>query len=150
MDKVQQLNNVNNRLITIEQCGNKGTKDDAAAATVVKELEAQSRHVIEDTAHLPTREGKQLIVLGCLRDHPRDEKHTFATPPKTGPSPKAPLLAKDSSAPISYPIFQPHYRKLSVPTFNGKEHPLPWLNRCEFFRISGSPTTKRCGMHLFN
>ena len=150
MDKVQQLNNVNNRLIAIEQGGNKGTKDDAIAPTVVKELEAQSRHVIEDTAHLPTREGKQLVVLGRLRDHPVDEEHTFATPPKTGPSPKAPLPAKDSFAPISYPIFQPHYRKLSIPTFNGKEYPLPWFNRCEFFRTSGSPTTKRCDMHLFN
>jgi hypothetical protein len=41
---------------------------------------------------------------------------------------------------------------LEFPTFDGKEEPLPWLNRCEtFFRGQGTPETRRgwyAAMHL--
>jgi hypothetical protein len=34
----------------------------------------------------------------------------------------------------------PHFQKLSFLTFNGKDDPLAWLNKCEhFFRVQRTP-----------
>jgi hypothetical protein len=42
--------------------------------------------------------------------------------------------------------------RLEFPTYDGKEDPLPWLNRCEtFFRSQGTPERRRVWyttMHL--
>jgi hypothetical protein len=44
----------------------------------------------------------------------------------------------------SFPVFQPRYHKLSFPTYDGKEEPLPWLNRCEqFFRGQKTPNNEK-------
>ena len=44
----------------------------------------------------------------------------------------------------SFPVFQSRYHKLPFPTYDGREEPLPWLNRCEkFFRGQKTPDNKK-------
>jgi hypothetical protein len=38
-----------------------------------------------------------------------------------------------SRAPLADTAGVPHYNKLDFPTYDGKEDPLEWLNRCEQF-----------------
>lgn len=43
-----------------------------------------------------------------------------------------------------------HFHKLEYPTFDGKEDPLPWLNRCEqFFRGQCIPEEDRVWLASF-
>ena len=49
----------------------------------------------------------------------------------------------------SSPMLTPRIHKLSFPTYDGKEDPLPWINRCEqFFRGQKTRRTIKSGMHL--
>ena len=46
-------------------------------------------------------------------------------------------------------MLTPRIHKLSFPTYDGKEDPLPWINRCEqFFRGQKTRRTIKSGMHL--
>jgi hypothetical protein len=47
-------------------------------------------------------------------------------------------------SPGSFLVLQPRIHKLTFPTFDSKEDPLPWLNRCEqFFRGQKMPDTEQ-------
>lgn len=53
-------------------------------------------------------------------------------PPKTNLSPLYPYLGM---APGSFPVPTLRIHRLCFPTYDGREDPLPWVNRCEqFFR----------------
>lgn len=53
---------------------------------------------------------------------------------KAPPKPLQPYL-HPGGLPSSFPILKPRAHKLDFSTFDGKEDPLPWINRCEqFFR----------------
>jgi hypothetical protein len=46
--------------------------------------------------------------------------------------------------PGAFPAIDIRPHKLSFPTYDGKEDPLPWLNRCEqFFKGQRTPKSKK-------
>lgn len=49
------------------------------------------------------------------------------------------------------PAAIPHYHKLSFPTYDGKDDPLGWLNRCDrFFRAQRTPNGGRVWLTSFH
>lgn len=73
---------------------------------------------------------------GKLFDNPtKPETPTTNNLPLPYPYPKTP--------PGSFPFLMLRIHKLSFHTFDGKEDPLPWLNRCEqFFKGQNMPETE--------
>lgn len=68
-------------------------------------------------------------------------------PPK---APVPPPHPNPLTALRSFSVLQPRIHKLSFPTFDSKEDPLPWLNHCkQIFRGQKTPITSKSGMPLF-
>jgi hypothetical protein len=71
-------------------------------------------------------------------------------------TPATPLPRDAAASPRGRPrqheaISVPHYYKLSFPTFNGREDPLGWLNRCEqFFRAQRTGEGDKVGLASFH
>jgi hypothetical protein len=62
-------------------------------------------------------------------------------PPKTNLPPPYPY---PGTQPGSFPVLTPRIHKLNFPTYDGKEDPLLWINRCEqFFRGQKTPETEQ-------
>jgi hypothetical protein len=68
---------------------------------------------------------------------------------KDEPKPEIPSGGAAPAAPGAFPALEIQPHKLTFAAYDGKEDPLPWLNRCEqFFRVNGPPTVRKHGMHL--
>jgi hypothetical protein len=160
MDKVQHhLDNVNSRLITVEQGGSKAPRMQppqtwARRSVNVLPLLGMSWR----TLPMPSSKRRQkLLVLRSPGDRPADDVHPVCHTVEDRPTPKRwdPLPApKDSSTPVSFPILQLcslRYHKLLFLTFNGKKDPLPRgrIIARSSSTISGSHEWKGVGMHLF-
>ncbi|KAG2541920.1 hypothetical protein PVAP13_9NG663828 [Panicum virgatum] len=86
-------------------------------------------------------------------DHPTDDAAgATASAPGSLPFRETPHLPhRDAEDDDGDPRFHPRAR-IEFPTFDGKEDPLPWLNRCEtFFRCQNTPERRRvpyASLHL--
>lgn len=64
---------------------------------------------------------------------------------------KPPPLPHEGPQPGSFPVLTPHIHKLVFLTFDGKEDPLPWINRCEqFFRGQKMPAIEQVWYALYH
>jgi hypothetical protein len=100
----------------------------------------------DSTAHFPGEKPKQGVKPS--------QKQSFQPPPKdrtAGPPPHRGRGSYDEDEDAHDSRFHPRVR-LEFPTFDDKEDPLTWLNRCEtFFRGQGTPERRRfwyAAMHL--
>lgn len=77
------------------------------------------------------------------------ESNAHDSPPHTGHPPPRDYFREEED---DYNDTRFHPTRLEFPTFNGKEDPLPWLNRYEtFFRSQNMPERRRvwyAAMHL--
>jgi hypothetical protein len=90
-----------------------------------------------------SKTGKPPLFPEIPREPPKN--HFSVSPPESG---QGQYADEDD---FTDNRFHPHIR-LEFPSFDGKEDPLPWLNRCETF-VHGQGTPERCrvwyaAMHL--
>ena len=72
-----------------------------------------------------------------------------ATLPVSAPAMHMPPLLPHLSLEPEHTV--PRYHKLSFPTYDGKEDPLGWLNRCDrFFRSQRTPENEKVWLASFH
>jgi hypothetical protein len=85
---------------------------------------------------------------GPPKPPPKSGAHGEQPPFRPDPPPRNPFREEEDD--YADTRFHPRAR-LEFPTYDGKEDPLPWLNRCETFRGQNTPERRRVwyvAMHL--
>jgi hypothetical protein len=100
--------------------------------TTKQAIEATGRALLKEKREAAPTSGILDIVDKIMNNLFIIEDNKDQSPPKTHLLPPYPHKGPKLG---SFPILQPRIHKLSFPTFNGNEDPLPWINYCEqFFR----------------
>lgn len=138
------------RLTNIEQGGSKEIADATATKAkmereaAAKELEVATKQAMEASGRAFLKEKESSTTSGILDIVDELTNKLFVVDGnKEAPYPHP------STAHGSFPVLQPRIHKMSLPTFDGKEDPLSWLNHCkQFFKGQKTQKTSKSGTPL--
>jgi hypothetical protein len=141
----EQLDTANTRLVNIEQ--GRQTDEAAAAAQLQRDreitsnkLEAAAKLPMETASRAFLKEQKEKASSQSIPEIVGALESKLFNVFKEAPEMNSPPPHLYQGALGSFPMLTPYIHKLSFPTYDAKEDPLPWINRCEqFFRGQKTP-----------